>query len=91
MHAIGSNKGESRSKQHRFNLSTFLSILDGHTLEEGIIFIMTTNHSEILDPAVIRSGKYFSTLPLFLDRKMESYLNFNGYVYGFCCANINNN
>ncbi|KAG2218637.1 hypothetical protein INT45_000810 [Circinella minor] len=57
IHAIGSNKGESRSKQHRFNLSTFLSILDGHTLEEGIIFIMTTNHSEILDPAVIRPGR----------------------------------
>ncbi|ORY89960.1 P-loop containing nucleoside triphosphate hydrolase protein [Syncephalastrum racemosum] len=41
----------------RFNLSTFLSILDGHTLEEGIIFIMTTNHPEVLDPAIKRPGR----------------------------------
>ncbi|KAI9247203.1 P-loop containing nucleoside triphosphate hydrolase protein [Phascolomyces articulosus] len=58
MHAIGSEKQESRNKQqHRFNLSTFLSILDGHTLEEGIIFIMTSNHPEVLDPAIIRPGR----------------------------------
>lgn len=41
----------------KFNLTTFLSILDGHTLEDGIIFIMTTNHQERLDPAIIRPGK----------------------------------
>lgn len=44
--------------ENKFNLGTFLSILDGHTLEEGIIFIMTTNHPERLDPAIIRPGKY---------------------------------
>jgi ATP-dependent 26S proteasome regulatory subunit len=41
----------------KFNLTTFLSILDGHTLEDGIIFIMTTNHQERLDPAIIRPGR----------------------------------
>ncbi|KAG0193766.1 hypothetical protein DFQ28_003437 [Apophysomyces sp. BC1034] len=44
-------------EERRFNLGTFLSILDGHTLEEGIVFIMTTNHKELLDPAVIRPGR----------------------------------
>ncbi|KAF7732305.1 hypothetical protein EC973_005201 [Apophysomyces ossiformis] len=48
---------ETKGEEHRFNLGTFLSILDGHTLEEGIIFIMTTNHKELLDPAVIRPGR----------------------------------
>jgi ATP-dependent Zn protease len=45
--------------ESKFNLSTFLSILDGHTLEDGIIFIMTTNHQERLDPAIIRPGTPF--------------------------------
>lgn len=48
----------SMDRNPRFNLSTFLSILDGHVLEEGIIFIMTTNYPEVLDPAVIRPGMY---------------------------------
>ncbi|KAI9484672.1 P-loop containing nucleoside triphosphate hydrolase protein [Zychaea mexicana] len=60
MHAIGSEKQDNNNnnkRQHRFNLSTFLSILDGHTLEEGIIFIMTSNHPKVLDPAIIRPGR----------------------------------
>lgn len=36
-----------------------LGVLDGHTLEEGIIFVMTTNYIEKLDPALIRPGKTF--------------------------------
>ncbi|KAG9304306.1 hypothetical protein G9A89_019868 [Geosiphon pyriformis] len=40
-----------------FTLSTFLSCLDGHILSEGTIIIMTTNHVEHLDPAVIRPGR----------------------------------
>ncbi|KAI9030756.1 P-loop containing nucleoside triphosphate hydrolase protein [Phycomyces nitens] len=45
------------SKEPNFNLSSFLSVLDGHTLEQGIIFIMTTNHMDVLDPAIIRAGR----------------------------------
>ncbi|KAI8138927.1 P-loop containing nucleoside triphosphate hydrolase protein [Fennellomyces sp. T-0311] len=56
LHATGAEKGREK-QQYRFNLSTFLSILDGHTLEEGIIFIMTSNHPEVLDPAIIRPGR----------------------------------
>ncbi|CAG8589882.1 6634_t:CDS:1, partial [Ambispora gerdemannii] len=40
-----------------FSLSTFLGCLDGHIISEGIIIIMTTNHVEHLDPAVIRPGR----------------------------------
>ncbi|ORY00989.1 P-loop containing nucleoside triphosphate hydrolase protein [Basidiobolus meristosporus CBS 931.73] len=40
-----------------FTLSTFLANLDGHSLSEGNIIIMTTNHPELLDPAVIRPGR----------------------------------
>ncbi|KAL0087898.1 P-loop containing nucleoside triphosphate hydrolase protein [Phycomyces blakesleeanus] len=45
------------SKESSFNLSTFLSVLDGHTLEQGIIFMMTTNHKDVLDPAIVRAGR----------------------------------
>ncbi|KAJ3091046.1 hypothetical protein HK102_001866 [Quaeritorhiza haematococci] len=38
-------------------LSTLLNCLDGHTLAEGIIIIMTSNHPEVLDPALIRPGR----------------------------------
>lgn len=41
----------------QFSLSTFLGCLDGHTLSEGNIIIMTTNHIEYLDPACIRPGR----------------------------------
>ena len=40
-----------------FTLSTLLNCLDGHTLAEGTIIIMTSNHPEVLDPALIRPGR----------------------------------
>ncbi|KAI9230117.1 MAG: P-loop containing nucleoside triphosphate hydrolase protein, partial [Piptocephalis tieghemiana] len=40
-----------------FTLSTLLGCLDGHTMQPGNIVIMTTNHPEVLDPALIRPGR----------------------------------
>ncbi|RUS29420.1 hypothetical protein BC938DRAFT_480681 [Jimgerdemannia flammicorona] len=53
----GTGGGFTSSFMQPFSLSTMLAVLDGHTLEEGILFIMTTNHLELLDPAVIRPGR----------------------------------
>ncbi|CAG8444641.1 27270_t:CDS:2 [Dentiscutata erythropus] len=39
------------------SLSNFLGCLDGQTLLEGTIIVMTTNHVEHLDPACIRPGR----------------------------------
>ncbi|KAI8897094.1 P-loop containing nucleoside triphosphate hydrolase protein [Globomyces pollinis-pini] len=39
------------------SLSTLLNCLDGYTLNDGIIIIMTSNHPELLDPALIRPGR----------------------------------
>ncbi|KAG2183368.1 hypothetical protein INT43_006374 [Umbelopsis isabellina] len=44
-------------KEEKFGLSSMLGVLDGHTLEEGIIFIMTTNYMDKLDPALTRPGR----------------------------------
>lgn len=38
-------------------LSFMLNILDGTMSPEDVIFIMTTNHPEVLDPALIRPGR----------------------------------
>ena len=40
-----------------FTLSALLNCLDGHVMEPGQVVIMTTNHSEVLDPALIRPGR----------------------------------
>ncbi|KAJ3142602.1 mitochondrial chaperone [Physocladia obscura] len=40
-----------------FTLSMLLNCLDGHMLEPNVIIIMTTNHPEVLDPALIRPGR----------------------------------
>ncbi|KAI9326652.1 P-loop containing nucleoside triphosphate hydrolase protein, partial [Zopfochytrium polystomum] len=39
------------------SLATLLNCLDGHSLAEGVMIVMTTNHPEVLDPAVIRPGR----------------------------------
>ncbi|KAI8867027.1 P-loop containing nucleoside triphosphate hydrolase protein, partial [Ramicandelaber brevisporus] len=53
----GGGGGLFDKMMEKFALSTLLGNLDGHTLAEGTIIIMTTNHVEVLDPAVIRPGR----------------------------------
>ncbi|KAJ3204671.1 hypothetical protein HDU67_009360 [Dinochytrium kinnereticum] len=38
-------------------LATLLNCLDGHSLNEGIICAFTSNHPEVLDPALTRPGR----------------------------------
>lgn len=39
------------------SLSFLLNILDGTLSPENVVFIMTTNHKEVLDPALFRPGR----------------------------------
>ncbi|KAJ3180501.1 hypothetical protein HDU87_002010 [Geranomyces variabilis] len=48
---------EMSSVMGRFTLSTLLNCMDGHTLANGTIIVMTSNHPEVLDPALIRPGR----------------------------------
>ncbi|KAJ3005194.1 hypothetical protein HKX48_000811 [Thoreauomyces humboldtii] len=41
----------------KFTLSTLLNCMDGHTLANGTMIVMTSNHPEVLDPALIRPGR----------------------------------
>jgi chaperone BCS1 len=37
-------------------LSGLLTVLDGFSAPENVLFVMTTNHFEVLDPALLRPG-----------------------------------
>jgi hypothetical protein len=51
-------EGEGGESEHNtFSMSGLLNILDGVMTPHGMITIMTTNHREVLDPAVFRPGR----------------------------------
>lgn len=51
-------RGSSQaSRSGTQNLSTLLNLLDGVTAKENIILMMTTNHLEALDKALVRPGR----------------------------------
>jgi energy-coupling factor transporter ATP-binding protein EcfA2 len=55
---LESSKDERSSFYSRqLTLSCFLNILDGMYSNDGIITVMTTNHKDKLDPALIRPGR----------------------------------
>jgi hypothetical protein len=47
----------SELKNDKLNLSFLLNVLDGTMAPEDVIFIMTTNHPELLDSALVREGR----------------------------------
>ncbi|KAG5958593.1 hypothetical protein E4U57_001230 [Claviceps arundinis] len=53
----------STTSSGRVSLSGLLNILDGVASQEGRILIMTTNHVEKLDKALIRPGRIDMTIP----------------------------
>jgi len=54
---MGSGLASWRAKRDDLNLSGLLNVLDGVVDTPGRILIMTTNHPEMLDPALIRPGR----------------------------------
>ncbi|KAG6012350.1 hypothetical protein E4U54_007588 [Claviceps lovelessii] len=55
--ATGSANGSAPRSQGPVSLSGLLNVLDGVASQEGRILIMTTNHIEKLDKALIRPGR----------------------------------
>ncbi|KAE8381711.1 BCS1 N terminal-domain-containing protein [Aspergillus bertholletiae] len=52
--------GESKTKRkgnNKISLSALLNTIDGVAAQEGRVLVMTTNHQENLDPALIRPGR----------------------------------
>ncbi|KAJ9151400.1 hypothetical protein NKR23_g3279 [Pleurostoma richardsiae] len=53
----GANNTNNNNPPSRLSLSGLLNILDGVASQEGRVLIMTTNHLEKLDKALIRPGR----------------------------------
>lgn len=53
----GSVSIKDQVKRESITLSELLDLLDGHSVKEGQLFILTSNHPEVLDPALIRPGR----------------------------------
>ena len=62
LYGISSGLSSWRAKKDELNLSGLLNVLDGVVDTPGRILVMTTNHPEMLDPALIRPGR--------IDKKM---------------------
>ncbi|KAI1124231.1 BCS1 N terminal-domain-containing protein [Nemania abortiva] len=69
-------------KNTRLSLSGLLNILDGVASQEGRILIMTTNHIEKLDKALIRPGRVDMTVEFGLaDEYMSTNIFRNIFAY----------
>ena len=78
------DKKNTRPVPEGITLSGMLNALDGIRTPEGVIFFMTTNHPENIDPALMRPGR--------VDKVVEmNYLNKDEackMVNGMGCTNI---
>ncbi|HKV81881.1 MAG TPA: AAA family ATPase [Candidatus Sulfotelmatobacter sp.] len=73
------DKTEKQSSNNGVTLSGLLNVLDGFFAPTGVLFMMTTNHLEALDPALLRPGRidYKLLLGKASDaQKVDLYLRF---------------
>ncbi|KAF3313010.1 hypothetical protein TWF173_006392 [Orbilia oligospora] len=78
----GSAGGDQGRGEHKtqMTLSGLLNAIDGVASHEGRILIMTTNHPEVLDPALVRKGRVDLEVPFGLATK-EQIVNLFTIMY----------
>ncbi|KAK6357376.1 hypothetical protein TWF718_001689 [Orbilia javanica] len=76
----GSTSGDKGEQKTQMTLSGLLNAIDGVASHEGRILIMTTNHPEVLDPALVRKGRVDLEVPFGLATK-EQIVNLFTIMY----------
>jgi cell division protease FtsH len=71
--AIGGNRGESNNSERDQTINALLTELDGFAASEGILTICATNRLDILDPALIRPGRFDLKIAVNLPDKQARY------------------
>jgi cell division protease FtsH len=56
--AIGGNRGDSNNSERDQTINALLTELDGFNGTEGILTICATNRLDMLDPALVRAGRF---------------------------------
>lgn len=74
----------NRNSESKISFSSMLNCLDGAFSKHGLIVIMTTNHIEKLDPALIRDGR----IDVKINMKNPSKKYINEYLNLFYNENI---
>jgi chaperone BCS1 len=54
---VGSSEKSDGGDRYGVTLSGLLNVLDGFHAPENVLFVMTTNQIEVLDPALLRPGR----------------------------------
>ena len=78
--AVGKSRGGARNDEREATLNQLLTEMDGFEDNSGVIVIAATNRIEMIDEALLRSGRFdrriFLSMPDFTDRTeiVKSYL-----------------
>lgn len=93
--AVGKSRGGNRSDERESTLNELLTQIDGFDESSGVVIIGATNNVEVLDDALLRSGRFdrkvFLELPNFEDRCKIFNVHLKNKRFDFDIAEIAKN
>lgn len=71
--SVQSRTGDNNNVASGVTMEALLQVLDGISSPHGAVFILTTNHLDVLDPAIIRPGRIDATYDItyLIDEQFE--------------------